>query len=357
MPQDRNWRTAGIGLAVIVCCIAGLVTPSNALAQRKTLEEIVAYQGADREQRLLEAAKREGEFTLYSALTTEDNAAIVSGFEHKYGIKVRLWRASSEALLRRMVSEAGARRFEVDAIISSGSGLEPLHRERLLQPIPMPALSGIIPQAILPHREWTVMFINTIVQAYNTRLVKKESLPQSYRALLAPEWKGKLGIEAEDFDWFATVVNELGEAEGLKLFRDIAAANGISVRTGHGLLTNLVVAGEVPLALTVYGYLPPRLKAKGAPIDWFVIPPAIARPTGIAIAQAAPHPNAAVLFFNYVLGDAQPILASRHFVTVSKTIETPFTNMPLKVIDSKLMLDEAGRWQDLYKRTLLDQPR
>src|SRR5437016_5007298 len=71
MPQHRNWRTAGIWLAVIVCCIASLATPSDAPAQRKPLEEIVAYQGADREQRLLEAAKREGEFTLYSALTTE----------------------------------------------------------------------------------------------------------------------------------------------------------------------------------------------------------------------------------------------------------------------------------------------
>ena len=39
----------------------------------------------------------------------------------------------------------------------------------------------------------------------------------------------------------------MGEAEGLKLFRDIVATNGISVRSGHTVLTNLIASGEVPL--------------------------------------------------------------------------------------------------------------
>jgi iron(III) transport system substrate-binding protein len=351
-----GWAMACAALAIIAVG-AFLAARGTALAQANRFEQIESYAGPARQQQLTEAAKREGEITLYSALTTDDNAALIEGFEHKYGLKVRLWRASSEMLLRRVINEAGARRFEFDAILSSASGLEPLHRERLLQEIKSPILADLIPQAMRPHREWVAMFINSIVQAYNTRLVKKERLPQSYRDLLRPEWKGKLGIEAEDHDWFASVVTELGETDGLKLFGDIVATNGMSVRTGHSLLTNLVAAGEVPLALTVYGYLPEQLKAKGAPIDWFVIPPAMARPTGVAVARSAPHPNAAVLFFEYILGDAQPTLAARNFVTVSKTIESPFTRMPLKVIDSGLMLNESDRWQALYRRTLLGQVR
>ena len=70
---------------------------------------------------------------------------------------------------------------------------------------------------------------------------------------------------------------DLGEAQGLRLFRDIVATNGISVRKGHTLLNNLVAAGEVPLALTIYISAAEQTKRKGAPLDWFVIPPAIAR--------------------------------------------------------------------------------
>src|SRR5437879_1814639 len=113
------------------------------------------------------------------------------------------------------------------------------------------------------------------VQAYNTQLIKKGDLPRTYKDLLDPRWKGKLGIEAKNQDWFASVVDVMGGGEkGLKFFRDLVAQNGISLRTGHTLLTNMVIAGEVPLALTLYNYMPEQAKKRGAPIDWFALEPA-----------------------------------------------------------------------------------
>src|SRR5438477_10860138 len=128
----------------IVIAAAFLTPPSIARAQTSRFEQIESYAGPARQQRLVEAAKREGEITLYSALTTDDNAALIEGFERRCGLKVKLWRASSEMLLRRVVNEAGARRFEFDAILSSASGLEPLHREQLLQEIRSPVLANLI---------------------------------------------------------------------------------------------------------------------------------------------------------------------------------------------------------------------
>ena len=52
-------------------------------------------------------------------------------------------------------------------------------------------------------------------------------LYKSYQDLLDPKWKGKFGIEVDDSDWFAALVNQIGKAKGLKLFRDIVAAKGI----------------------------------------------------------------------------------------------------------------------------------
>lgn len=91
--------------------------------------------------------------------------------------------------------------------------------------------------------------------------------------LLDPKWKGKRAIEAKDEDWFASVVDVMGREPGLQFFRELAARNGVSVRLGHTLLTNLVISGEVPLALTVYSYMPEQARKKGAPIqrlsrDW-----------------------------------------------------------------------------------------
>jgi len=346
------------GLREVLPALALLVLAPCALAQPSGVAEIAAYQGADREQRLIEGAKREKELTFYSSIPPDDIAALVSAFDKKYGVKVKVWRADSEGFLQRIVGEARARRFEVDVMAGSSSALEPLYRENLLQEVKSPKLAGVIPQAIAPHRQWVAVYLSTIVQAYNTDLIRKESLPKTYYDLLRPQWKDKLGIEAEDFDWFAQVVMDFGEAQGLRLFRDIVASNGMSVRKGHSLLTNLVAAGEVPLALTVYGFLAEQAKVRGAPLDWFVIPPAIARPTAEGLARNAPHPYAAVLFFDFLIGDeGQQILAKRQFVTVSRSIETPFNQGPLQLIDSAMILDQARKWQDLFQKTIVAPSR
>jgi len=337
--------------------VLGVSLAAPAVAQSSRLAEIAAYEGADRQQRLLEGAKKEGELMFYSSIPVEDIAVLTAAFDKKYGIKVKVWRADSEGFLQRIVSEAKAKRNEVDVMAGSSSALEPLHREKLLQEVRSPYLADLIPESIASHREWASVYLNTIVQAYNTDLVKQETLPKTYRDLLKPEWKGKLGIEAEDFDWFAQVVRSLGEADGLRLFREIVATNGISVRKGHTLLNNLVAAGEVPLALTVYGFTAEQSKRKGAPLDWFIIPPLVARPTAAGVARNAPHPHAAVLFFDFLISDAQPILASRQFVSPSRKIESPFTKGPLELIDSGLMLDQAQKWQDLYQKSIINASR
>jgi iron(III) transport system substrate-binding protein len=208
------------------------------------------------------------------------------------------------------------------------------------------------------HREWVASRLNVFVQAYNTRLVKKEELPRRFADLADARWQGRLAIEAGDEDWFAAVVKELGEREGLALFRAIVAQNGISVRRGHTLLANLVASGEVPLALTVYNFTAEQLKQKGAPLEWFVLPPAVARANGVGVARHAPHPHAALLYYDFMIGEqAQRILAERQFVPTSRKIDTPLHRLPLKLADPAEMLDQSTRWTDLFEEIILRKGR
>jgi iron(III) transport system substrate-binding protein len=153
------------------------------------------------------------------------------------------------------------------------------------------------------------------------------------------------------------VVNNLGEAKGLKLFRDIVTANGVSVRKGHTLLTQLVISGEIPLALTTYHYKAEQLKKDGAPIDWFILPPAIARFQGMGLARRAPHPHAALLFYDFMLTDAQELLAKRDFTVTSRRFSSPAQKMNLKFIDPKVVLDESEKWGKLYNEIIVRQSR
>ena len=337
-------------MALLSACV---VLPGITLAQapvRGSMAELAQYSGADRMQRLIEGAKKEGNLNIYTSAQSDDMGALVAGYEKKYGVKVSVWRAGSEKVLQRAVTEARGNRFTVDVVETNGPELESMSREKLFQAIKSPVLADLIPAAIRPHGEWVGTRLNVFVQAYNTNLVKKEELPKTWDDLLHPRWKGRLGIEAEDQDWLSGVIGELGEARGTKLFKDMVAGNGMSVRKGHTLLTQLVVSGEIPFALTVYNYKAQQFKEKGAPIDWYSIGAPIARPNGIGVARNAPNPHAAILFFDYELSEeGQKILAGRDFVPTSKKVENPFSKGELKVVDSRLMLDEYEKWNKLYE--------
>jgi iron(III) transport system substrate-binding protein len=341
-------------LLAAALCAAAFTQPARAA----TVAEVSAYTGADRMQKIVEGAKKEGELNIYTSAQSDDMGALVSAFEKKYGIKVSVWRSSSEKVLQRAVTEARANRHTMDVAETNGPELESMSREKILQAVASPHLADLIAPAIRPHGEWVGTRLNVFVQAYNTSLVKKEDLPKSWEDLANPKWKGKLGIEQEDSDWLAGEYAELGEARASKVFKDIVSTNGVSVRKGHTLLTQLVVSGEIPFALTVYNYKAEQLKGKGAPIDWFSIGPAIARPNGVAVAKAAPHPHAAVLFYDFEISpEGQKILAGRDFVPTSKKVDTPLNKIPMKFVDARVALDEFQKWEKLYADLFTKGPR
>ena len=313
--------------------------------------DVALYQGADRQQKLIAGAKKEGTFTVYTSAQSSDIAPLLEAFEKKYGVKSVVWRAGSENVLNRALQEARANRNTVDIVETNGPELESLSREKILQRVNSPYLADLIAPAVRPHGEWVGTRVNVFAQAYNTKLIKKQDLPKTWEDLLNPKWKGKLGIEQEDSDWLAGVFADIGEAKGTKLFKDIVAANRMSARKGHTLLTQLVVSGEVPLALTVYNYKAQQLKAQGAPIDWFTIGNAVARPNGVGVARKAPHPHAAVLFYDFEISpEGQQIIANREFVPTSKKIDTPLNKVPMKFIDAKVSIDEYDKWKSLYRQ-------
>ena len=340
-------------LYLVAAVLIGLATiaTSAQVKSGSTTADAAQYTGTDRMERLIAGAKKEGSVSIYTSLQTADIGQLGAAFEKKYGVKVIPWRAGSENIVNRTIQEARAGRYTVDVLETNGPELESIHRENILQAVKSPYLADLIAPAILPHGEWVGTRLNVFTQAYNTRLVKKQDLPKTWEDLANPKWKGKLGIEQEDSDWLAGIFGDIGDARARKVFKDIVTANGMSVRKGHTLLTQLVVSGEVPMALTIYNYKAEQLKKQGAPIDWFVIGNAIARPNGIAVARRAPHPNAAVLFYEFELSpEGQQIIANLEFVPTSKKVDTPLNKVPMKFVDAKVAIDEYDKWKGLYRQ-------
>src|SRR3954464_7645127 len=140
--------------------------------------DVATYQGADRMQKLIEGAKKEKTFTIYTSATVDDMAVLTAAFEKKYGIKPQVWRASSENIIQRASTEARGGRFDVDVFETDGVAMEAMRREKLLQVVKSPYLADLIPAAIPAHGEWVGARLQIFTAAYNTSLIKKADLPK-----------------------------------------------------------------------------------------------------------------------------------------------------------------------------------
>src|SRR5256885_1339859 len=114
-------RTAA---SLLIFVLASFAVPGTRAQDRQAANrEIYLYQGADRAQRLLSEAKKEGSLTLYTTMTPEDAGPLVAAFEEKYGIKLRMWRGINQKLVQRALAEARAGKSAVDGYQGSRAGM------------------------------------------------------------------------------------------------------------------------------------------------------------------------------------------------------------------------------------------
>jgi iron(III) transport system substrate-binding protein len=345
-----------------LACFAFSLLAAQALAVEPSpsVATVAAYTGSDRSQRLLAGAKKEGELLLYSSLTQDDQLKLAADFKRRYGVAVTFWRGSQAHILQRVMTETRGARFEFDVLETNAPQIEVLARSKLLQKMNSPQLEQeLLPETVPEHGEWAPDRLNLLVYVYNTNAVKPADVPRTWQDLIEPKWKGRIGMESTNVEWFAALVEAMGEKAGLELFRRMAD-NGVAVRTGHNHSAVLVAAGEIPLMLGIYSHDAERMKAKAAPVASFVLPPAVVIPSAVAVSRRAPHPHAAALFYDYMLSDGQRFYTEVHRVPANRNYDTPVRRLvqerrPYRIVNAREAIDDYDKWQDLYKRIIVDR--
>jgi iron(III) transport system substrate-binding protein len=314
---------------------------------------IYSYRGADREQRLVAKAREEGTLTLYTSMATTESGPLAQAFEKKYGVKVQLWRALSENVLQRALTEARGQRRAMDVVETNAPEVEVLAREQVVSQFDNPYLADLPSWAVPSHRRWFSDRANLWVTGYNTAKVKREELPNTIEGFADPAWKGRLSLEATDNDWMYGVINYMGEERGREFFRKLSALKP-EMRKGHILVAQLVAAGELSVCLTIYSGNADSIKSKGGPIDWLPIEPLIGRPQALALARNAPHPHAALLFADFILSpEGMTLLNDLGRVPSSRTQKTLLDRHNYVMIDPVKWIDEAPRWEKIWTELFL----
>jgi iron(III) transport system substrate-binding protein len=271
---------------------------------------IALYRGADRQAKLEKAAQTEGSVVWYTSIALGESSRYVDLFQKRYpSIKVNLVRSNSSRMAQRYSAEYQAGTFLADILDTGDTTIEFFRRKGMLQAYYSPLAEKFDRRFVQNQNFWIANRATMTVLGYNTRLVKPAEAPTRYEDVLDPKWKDKISLEREDSQWFMALLEHWGEPKAKAFFHRLRGQNP-RIRTGHTLQAQLIAAGEDALSPDVHSGGIAAAQRAGAPVDWVNLDPVVAANNVAALARNAPHPNAALLFLDFMLSKdgAQQIL-------------------------------------------------
>ncbi len=179
--------------------------------------------------------------------------------------------------------------------------------------------------------------------------------PRSWEELADRRWRGRLALEAGDVPWYKTLweywVEEQARSEDEvdRIFQGIVRNS--RVVSGHGLMTELLAAGEFAVAVTSYAHHIDPLIAKKAPLAWKpAVEPIVTLPLGSGVVRSARNPAAAMLFVDWIITDGHALLAEEETDPARKDLALGPGANELLPVDLDSLLDEQDEWTDRYER-------
>lgn len=264
-----------------------------------------AMSGAARQEALVAEAKKEGSLVVY---TTSDNVekTVAPAFEKKYGISVSVYRATTETLRQRILQEADAGRPLNDVVETNDIEMAILNKRGLLGKYRTSA--PVDPRAKLPFMVGAYFIATTPI--HNTRLVKAANAPRTMSDFTDPRWKGKLALEQSDDNWYLSVYHffrshGMSQQDFITMMKKIAAnARPVS---GHLTSNDLLKSGEYSVFVTDFLHYA-TTKTAGSIGFKPLVAPVNLQVLGAVPMHGAAHPAAALLWSDFYLTNAQPLL-------------------------------------------------
>jgi iron(III) transport system substrate-binding protein len=312
---------------------------------------------------LIEAAKKEGKATFYTALELNTSERLARAFEAKYpGVAIRVERSGAERIFQRITQERLSRIHAVDVVCSTDPShfldwtakdkdwVEPYVTEDMAKHFPLDQCD--------PNGMHATLCAWLEVIGYNTNLVKPEDAPKSYADLLNPKWQGKIvkghpgysgAILTNTYLWVRDLgwpyLEKLAQQKVMQLQsaadppKKIAIGERAVMADGNDYSVEVAKLNKQPVEVVH--------PAEGSPV--------IPVPSGIF--RNAPNPNAARLFQNFLFSvDAQQIFIdvfahrSFHALAKEKLGRAPLSSFKLLQADPKLVLAQSEEIKARYSK-------
>jgi iron(III) transport system substrate-binding protein len=272
---------------------------------------LVSYTAADRQQIILDGAKAEGKLSWYTSLSG-NYKEIVEAFKKKYPqVAIDVYRSGSNDVAQRLVSEAQAGRYLADALEVTPGSLILLRDRNILKPFWSPELARYPEEARTKADGNRVLWVTDresyLGFGYNTRMIAANEVPKNFEELLKPELKGKLAISTEASS--SRVVGTMLKHKGDEFMKKLRSQEMKMFQVASTGFLDLMIAGEIAGSPAMFRNMVTVQQEKSAPVAWVPLDVSTTNAGGAAVINNAPHPHAALLFTDFIIGpDGQKLM-------------------------------------------------
>jgi iron(III) transport system substrate-binding protein len=238
------------------------------------------------------------EVVLYSSNPSELLDLVSKGFEAKTGSKVSVVRLGTGEAMKRIAAEKDNPLCDV---FWSGDVAVLENAKENFQTYRSPEADALPAGYVEKDARWTASNAHVMIIMVNKSLVKANEMPNTWKDLFDPKWKGKIVIANPEKSGSA-----YAQAYGIyKLYGwdgiDKLIANA-KILDSSSLIYKGVAAGEYPLGVTME-YAAHRYIAGGDKNIGIVYPAdgAFVAPEATGIVKNCPHPEEAKKFVDYLI--------------------------------------------------------
>ena len=332
------------------------------LAAAAILAALAGAPACAADQAMIDAAKKEGQVVWYTTQIIDQFARpAAAAFEKRYGIKVSYVRANSNEVALRVLNEAKAGKMQADVFDGTGATAS-LKKEGIVAKF-IPENAKRFPKEYSDSEGyWVATNLYVLTPGYNTELIRKGTQPKTFQDLLDPKYKGKIAWNSTSSSsagpgFVGIVLETMGEEKGIAYLRDLAKQQPTGLAVAARQVLDQVIAGEYAIALNIFNNHAVISAAKGAPVDWIPMDPALGVLSVISVTKDAPHPNAGRLFLEFLMSeDGQKIYRDAEYLPVDPNV--PPKDLALRPDGVKFRaiyktpedIDrEMPRWAEIFK--------
>ncbi|MGE5059573.1 MAG: substrate-binding domain-containing protein, partial [Betaproteobacteria bacterium] len=195
---------------------------------------------------------------------------------------------------------------------------------------------------------WAIARESYIGFAYNTKLLPKGAVPKNYDGLLHPALKGRMGVSVSDPAY--KVIGAMLRTKGKEFVQKLKVQEIALHTIIPPALLDLIASGEVLASPAIFRNHTLNAIAKGAPVNWVPMDIVPTNVGGAAIAVQPPHPHAALLLADYLLGpEGQSVLEKFEYGSATKNLGFKRWRPDHGIVTEKYEKELEG-WEKLLKQ-------